>query len=508
MSDPQTSGDDSDFVVISQNLVNRVAPRNPAPSNTTRNRPQGDSASPNPSTNTRRSRSPDRSTAPNSTRRTRSPVQDADPFEALNRNTSNVQSIYQALNLEPSQPSMTTLIPIDKKKINFQGNEYLVNRDYSTDDLVPLQFPGDKPSGNTTVPDPRFLKGPKWQGFSCVLDTVLWIATTCNVRRLRCDFPSHGRPEDESKLSALAQAVTQYLHLPLGALTQDQINRLRNGILTIIRRDGRIGFRSGVGMDSFGCITYAFDPDQGGPFHQFAWTRAMFTGCVKCPAWGLKLVRERIHVNPGSQDQNLQQKLQKYFDPERLRSGSAGICTGCQGHMVSQRVILDRMPAMFLWHPQIAEAGKWAQEVFNPITLLIDIADTIDSGGYIYQPKRMRVTYKPVALGLTANYVSRARGRQDRHTKHAYGASCLPFKDGKGRWLVYDGMRGPDQAGVAQDLVWESDQASLLDNILRRRHVPNFIIMEKQSEERIEWEDRYVETVSSSATRQIIVLDS
>lgn len=56
--------------------------------------------------------------------------------------------------------SFSNFVPIPKIRVNVQGNRY-VYPEYSTDDLTPQTFPGDRPNVDATAPDPRFSRGPR-----------------------------------------------------------------------------------------------------------------------------------------------------------------------------------------------------------------------------------------------------------------------------------------------------------------------------------------------------------
>lgn len=120
------------------------------------------------------------------------------------------------------------------------------------------------------------------------------------------------------------------------------------------------------------------------------------------------------------------------------------------------------------------------KQVLDPVTLVVDVAAEAHFGGHtIWQPRQMRVTYKAVVIvpSDTTTYDGPA---------HYYAASCLPIQDGKGGWLLYDG------AGVEHDpcLVTEVKGTRLMEHISQRKDRVCVIIMQKLTEEKIDWVDR------------------
>lgn len=118
----------------------------------------------------------------------------------------------------------------------------------------------------------------------------------------------------------------------------------------------------------------------------------------------------------------------------------------------------------------VTQRGRLVESILRPITLFVDlaneteIADDANPDGYtIWNPIRMRVTYKPVVLGLSDD-TSYGPGHS-----HQYAVICLPIKDGKGGWLAYDGMRGMLQNKPADKLVVETDEASILNSLGREK---------------------------------------
>ncbi|KAF1350617.1 hypothetical protein BDV97DRAFT_368353 [Delphinella strobiligena] len=416
----------------------------------------------------------------------------------LDRFKNDVQKIYGDLNLGPVKASISNFLPIPKLTVDVKGNKYSVYPDYSTDDLIPVQIPGDRADIEDKTHDPRFWSGPKWSKYSCVLDTFLWVSTVCNIRRLRNDLPAAICPEAQGKLSPLAQAVTQYLHLPLGHLHQHTIFRMKNTILNIIRRDTRIAFTEKVGMpfdDLFDC---ALGTSEGALFHQFGWTWARYNGCRGCSEYSISEVSDETYLglNPLNDDPTPEHRLQAYIDRREITV--TGPCSGCGGQKIRQWVVLDRLPDMLLWRTSMNKRGKWVEHVLRPVTLLVDAAeekDLEDDGPLVWCPGRMQVTYKPVVVGIQKTYKVPTRGGTFRDSDHVYAASCLPFKDEEGRWLVYDGMRGIFDKSVPQEVIVENSEAELLRDIRRGNYGIDFAIMKKQKEVQIDWEERYVETV-------------
>lgn len=207
-----------------------------------------------------------------------------------------------------------------------------------------------------------------------------------------------------------------------------------------------------------------------------------------------------LGLRPVYDDPTPEHLLQAYFDP---RKSSRGICSGCRGQRIWQWVVLDRLPDMLLLRMSMQHKGKWVDHVLRPVTLLADAVeerDLEDGRPPVWRPGRMQVTYKPVVVGLVRQYKVRSSTGAICDSTHAFAASCLPFIDEEGRWLVYDGMRGIFDDSVSKEVILENSDAELLHDIRHRDYGVGFVIMKKQTEVQIEWEDRYVEPVRPRPT--------
>lgn len=387
---------------------------------------------------------------------------------------------YELLGLTISI-STSTSITTSRLTIEIQGKKYEVYPDYARDDLLPVKFPGEEPNPDLVAPAPRVMVGPNWRHTSCALDTFLWVSTVCDVHRLRSDFPFAISSEAQEKTSPLSQLVARYLRQPLRARHQEQINTFRNVILTLVAQDPRMRFQPDAGMDITNLFEYAWGKTEGALLHQMSWTQAQVKRCTSCPGYGVQRQKDMmtLHTPFRPSDETLEQQLQNYFDPKpQDRNGS---CPYCPGWLLQQRVVLDRMPQRLLWISGDNRCDDLVKQVLDPVTLVIDVAAEAHFGRHaIWQPRQMRVTYKPVVVVLsdTTTYDGPA---------HYYAASCLPIKDGKGGWLLYDG------AGVEHDprLVTEVEGTRLMEHISEQKDRVCVIIMQKLREEKTEWVDRF-----------------
>lgn len=66
--------------------------------------------------------------------------------------------------------------------------------------------------------------------------------------------------------------------------------------------------------------------------------------------------------------------------------------------------------------------------------------------------------------------------------------------------MVYDGMRGIFEDSVSKEVILENSDAELLHDIRHRDYGVGFVIMKKQTEVQIGWEDRYVEPMRPPPT--------
>ncbi|KAF1357010.1 hypothetical protein BDV97DRAFT_365699 [Delphinella strobiligena] len=381
---------------------------------------------------------------------------------------------YDLLGLTNSNSTSTTT---SKSTIEIQGKKYEVYPDYARDDLLPLRFPGDELDPDLAAPAPRVMVGPNWRHTSCALDTFLWVSAVCDVHRLRSDFPFAISSEAQEKTSPLSQLVARYLRQPMSTRHQEQIDTFRNVIMTVMAQDSRMRFQPDAGMDITNLFEYAWGKTEEAHLHQMSWTQAQVRRCTSCPGYGVQRPRDMmsLHTPFRPSDETLDRQLQDYFDPKP--QDRVGSCPYCHGRVLQQRVVLDRMPQRLLWMSGDNRCDDLVKQVLDPVTLSVDVAAEGHVGRQtIWQPRQMRVTYKPVVI-VVSDTTTYAEG-----TAHWYAASCLPIKDGKGGWLLYDGV------GTEQDprLVTEVEGARLVEHISRKKDRVCVIIMQKLMEEKIE----------------------
>ena len=326
----------------------------------------------------------------------------------------------------------------EKEKVAVGDGVYDVYPPYAPEDLEMIAMPGDEDASSESDIRNRYLSAPRYAGLSCAVDTFLWLSTVLNIRRTRSDVCSKMRGIGLKK--SVTTQVIRYLQLPIERLRQSEIDRLRNLIRDAIIASPELGFDPSRGMNIHDLFTHCWrsiDPEV--PLHMAAWTRAEFRYCGSCPGYGIRRSpRDGINLDTRQRSKlSLGAHLQDYFDPQTLLSPSGGTlnCPHCKGKTFQQQVVLDRMPQYLVWLEGCGDKDR--EEYIRDAVFTVSVADETpvpEAKQFVFTPRTVQVTYKPVALALRDT-------AQD--IPHWIGASCLPYRDvadhGRNTWVSYDG---------------------------------------------------------------------
>ncbi|KAL1306874.1 hypothetical protein AAFC00_005524 [Neodothiora populina] len=357
--------------------------------------------------------------------------------------------------------------PVSKILRQIQNTRYMIYPPYSRDDLALVRMLPDGSPGLEQI-DPFALVAPAYSDHSCAVDTFLWISQVCKIRRVRCDTIVDST--DLNKMDALSRTVIEYLRLPLFKLTQQQLDMLRDNVMELVKLDARMHYIPKQGMDIENLFAFAWSRDVT-PLNQISFTRAVLQSCSTCPAYGTQRVvdTDGIFINDDN-SRSLEAQLAHYFQSSAVADGVR--CPYCNAPPKQQRVVLDRMPHLLLWGHGCTKPDNMMDQYFSPVTFDVEYANEQDGGGGVktWQSRLVRLTYRPAVLVIRDD-------RRGANQAHWYAASCLPVKDGSGRWLLYDGLGVEDGVNKIVDQLQPVD---IMQHMQSGKHRVHVMVLQKQ----------------------------